>query len=466
MTTLGCSMPEIAAEMRVRFALRPREAWRHARGWTLQETADRVNAAGQRSGEGVAADASLVGKWEKWPGPSGRRLTLQALAALAAAFECGLEELLDVDDRRAMTDADRLVLTQLRQSAAAPQSSDEASSAELLGADLIRTAADEAAAWAAWAESTNVGEVALEQLLCDTRDLAREYLVSDPAAVFARTKVLRDRVFVLLEGRQHPRQTRDLYRVAGYLCALLAWMSSDLGHLRNAETHGRTAWLCAQLAENRELAAWVLSTRSKVAFWDGRLRDGITHARRGSEQRPQGTVAILLACQEADAWSELGAGREARAALTRAEEARDAGSSDDIGGLFSCPEIRRANYAAGVRLRVGDPAGALREAEEALRTQPAHAYGTSAQIYIGRAFAHLMLGSPDGAADAVEPVLALASEYRLDPLVHRMRELARALARSKFSGTRPGRQLQMEINAWCTVTAPRLLALSPGQAPE
>lgn len=56
----------------------------------------------------------------------------------------------------------------------------------------------------------------------------------------------RDRGFALLENHQYPRQSADLYAAAGYLCGLLAWMSSDLGQLHNADTQGRTAWLCAR----------------------------------------------------------------------------------------------------------------------------------------------------------------------------------------------------------------------------
>ncbi|MEV4438538.1 XRE family transcriptional regulator [Streptomyces sp. NPDC049577] len=434
----------------------------------MQETADHINEAGARRSEALAADASLVGKWEKWPGPSGRRPTLAVLAVLSEIYECSIEQLLDLDDRRAMPDTERLVLAQ----AAGPVAEGDdpqpapARRREPVGAELLHVAAEESATWAAWAEATNVGDIAIEQLMADTRALSEDYLAGDPAHVFTQTRRLRDRTFTLLEGRQYPRQASDLYVVAGYLCTLLAWMSSDLGQLRDAETHGRTAWLCAELAGHRELSAWVLSTRSKIAFWDGRLRDAITHARRGSACRPRGTVAVLLASQEADAWSELGAMDEARAALARATDARDqlAAAQDEIGGLFSCPEVRRANYAAAVLTRAGDAQSALAEADHALRSQPAHSYGTAAQIHIARASAFLLLDSPDGAAEAVAPVVALPPEQRLEPVMRRMRDLATAIARSRWSAARPAARLQEEIDAWCLTTAPRLLALSPGSS--
>lgn len=469
MTVVGCPRAEIASEMRARFAYRPREAWRHAFGWTLQETADRINEAGAGGNGAVAADASLVGKWEKWPGPSGRRPTIAVLAALSEMYECSIDQLLDLDDRKAMPETERRVLTRAidRSTAASTPEPVSAPRLEPIGSQLLHIAAEESANWATWAEATNVGDIAIEQLMADARALSEDYLTGDPAQVFTETRKLRNRAFNLLQGRQHPRQTGDLYVVAGCLCAMLAWMSSDLGQLRYAETHGRTAWLCAELAGHTELSAWVLSTRSKTAFWDGRLRDAISHARRGSACRPQGTVAVLLASQEADAWAEFGAIDEARSALARANDAREhIRGEDEIGGLFSCPEARRANYAAAVLTRSGDAHRALEEAGHALQSQPAHSYGTSAQIHIARASAFLLLDSPDGTADAVAPVLSLAPEHRLEPVMHRMRELSSTVARSCCSRARPAVRLREEIGAWCETTAPRLSALSPDRGSD
>ncbi|QOV40991.1 XRE family transcriptional regulator [Streptomyces ferrugineus] len=330
----------------------------------------------------------------------------------------------------------------------------------------MRLAADESAAWAQWAEASNVGDIALEQLMADTRALAEDYLTSDPVPLFVRTRALRDRVFALLEGHQYPRQSSDLYVAAGYLCGLLAWMSSDLGQLRDADTQGRTAWLCAELAGHNELRAWVLSTRSKVAFWDGRLRDAIGHARRGATYRPSGTVAVLLACQEADAWSLLGAEDEPLGALARAEDARAGISSeDDIGGLFSCQPARQENYAAAVQLRVGRPTDALRAADHALellRDQPVRAYGTEAQIHISKAAAHLSTGEAEGALEALMPVLALPPDHRLEPVTRRLSELP--IGTGRPAGTsRAVVGLRAAIEEFCLDSAPRHLALSPGE---
>lgn len=123
-----------------------------------------------------------------------------------------------------------------------------------------------------------------------------------------------------------------------HLAALCAPTELD----QDTDTQGRTAWLCAELAGHNDLRPWAHSTRSKVAFWVRRLRDAINYARHGASYRPGGTVAVLLACQEAYAWSELGAEAESLSALARAEDAQDAVNGEaEIGGSFTCRPARR-----------------------------------------------------------------------------------------------------------------------------
>ncbi|MGW5683725.1 helix-turn-helix domain-containing protein [Nonomuraea sp. NPDC003754] len=469
MLEVGCSHAEIVAEIRTRWRMRPREAWRHAHGWTLQQAADRIDAvAASRPDHAVAADASLVGKWEKWPAPSGRRPSVKVLTLLAEIYGCTPEVLLDLDDRRALPATDLSLLrppsppvTALpAPSISPPQTPVQPPTSN----GLVHAIASQSADWAQWAEATNVGDIALEQLLADAQSLANSYVTDEPLHVFSRTAQLRDRVFALLKGHQYPRQAVDLYTTAGYLCGLLAWISSDLGHTRDAGTQSRTAWLCAELAGNNDLRAWILSTRSKIAFWDGRLRDAVTFARMGAACNPRGTAGILLACQEADAWSVLGDRQQAQTALVQAAEAREkARGADELGGLFSCSDFRSANYSAAVLLRIGAAQDALREANEAFADRRQHAYGTVAQIRIVQASAHLALGEPEGTAAAIGTVLAMPPHQRLAPVIRRVGELAADLARSPMRDSAPASNLQAEIEAWSLKSVSRTLSISRGQ---
>ncbi|WP_251021883.1 XRE family transcriptional regulator [Streptomyces sp. ISL-98] len=394
---------------------------------------------------------------------------MTALVAVAAAIECAIEDILDIEDRRALPQNDLRILQHHapeQHPAEPPQRAVREPEPE---SDRVLAAAAESARWAQWAEVTNVGDIALEQILADVQSLAAGYLTGDAVEVFLEVRKLRDKVFGLLEGHQPPRQSADLYVSAGYLCGLLAWISSDLGNLRAADTHGRTAWLCAENADHDGLRAWVSSTRSKVALWDGRLRDAVNHARRGAHSNATGSVGALLACQEADAWSMLGAKSEAQGALTRAEHARSVMvGTDEIGGLFSCPEARQVNYAAGVHLRIGHPHAALLETQSALHllaAQPVWAYGTEAQIHISQAAALLACGEPDGVMEALVPVLTMPAERRMEPIAQRMMELARTLAQSPAADASVTSVARRTIEDWCLDSAARHLALSSGDGP-
>ncbi|MFJ8646335.1 helix-turn-helix transcriptional regulator [Streptomyces sp. NPDC093546] len=464
MTAAGCSVADIAVEMRTRFRIRPREAWRHAHGWTLQETAERISAC---PGQAIAADASLVSKWEKWPGPSTRRPSLSVFVATAAVLGCSVEDLLDLEDYRALPESDLRLLRHRQPEAPQPVEPIHSPAVAVPGTDDVLAAANESATWAQWAESTNVGEVALQQITADVQTLAGDYLTGNAIQLFGRTRQLRDRVFGLIEGHQPPQHSVDLYVSSGYLCGLLAWISSDLGNLRAADTQARTAWLCAEMAGHTELRAWVASTRSKIAFWDGRLRDAINHARRGADYHPQGSVGALLACQEADAWSRLGAADETQAALRRAAAARDnLVGTDDVGGIFACSPARQENYAAGAHLRIGAYRDALAEADCALdhlRAQPIRAYGTEAQIHISRAAALVGTDEPDGVMEALAPVLAMPPEQRLEPITRRVQELGQLMGSSRAASGSVTITARQALEAWCSDSAPRRLALSPGE---
>jgi transcriptional regulator with XRE-family HTH domain len=466
MLTLGAGVEAIAEEMQRRFGFRPREAFRHAHGWSQEEAAEQCNRA---SGDDRASfNGTRISEYERWPF-AGRRPTLPVLTVLARAYGTVMRRLVDYDDLAAMPVRDRPALEGPPAVAEVVEllpvgsmdSQQDGSLEARTEQEVVMAAADQASEFGEWAETTNVGPVTLAQLEDATRRIAREYLISAPLPLFMRTMLLGKRVFRLLQGHQQPDQTRELYLAAGRLYALLSWMSGDLGYLGEAEVQGRTAWLCAELADHDGLCAWVLVTQSKTAFWDGRGREAAALARRGLELPRSGTAGVMLACQEADAWADLGAADEARAALHLADEAREhAQEPDDIGGLFSCGPARQSNYAASVNLRLGDPAAAIRLTQTALsyldRGDP-RAYGTVAQVYICAVRAHVMADQLDGAADALTPVLAIPPEQRLDPVTRRMREVGRALVEPRLRGSSAARALQGQVEGFCAASLPAQL---------
>jgi tetratricopeptide (TPR) repeat protein len=124
MRSMGLGHRDIAAEFARRYSLRPRAAWREAYGWSLQDTADRINGfrgnTGLDPGGLAGMTASHLSEYETWPGyrpePSGRRPTPYLLAVLAAVYDCAVTDLIDLADREYLPPADLLILDKYSQS--------------------------------------------------------------------------------------------------------------------------------------------------------------------------------------------------------------------------------------------------------------------------------------------------------------------------------------------------------------
>jgi transcriptional regulator with XRE-family HTH domain len=285
--------------------------------------------------------------------------------------------------------------------------------------------ADRISELVSWIETTNVGDGTLDYLDNATSRLARDCLSTPPFRSHERGSQLAMRVSGLLRsGHQHINQTRDLYVIAGKLCAVLSWVASDFGQLATAEAHAHNGWALAEQADHNGLRALLLSAQSKNAFWKRCYDDAATYARRGYEYNPPGTARVLLACQEADAMQALDRLDDAREALARAEGAQDSILlPDELGGIFACGIARQANYAIGTHLRTGSIDQALRQverAETAWRNGEQWAYGTWAQVQIGAAIAHLMGGEIEQAAVILQKILNKPAEQRLATLKTRL----------------------------------------------
>ena len=113
MRAMGLGYRDIAAEFARRYKMRPRAAWREAYGWSLQDTADRINDFRGNTGLDPSAIAAMtaphLSEYENWPGhrpePSGRRPTPYLLAVLAAVYDCAVADLVDLADRERLRPA-------------------------------------------------------------------------------------------------------------------------------------------------------------------------------------------------------------------------------------------------------------------------------------------------------------------------------------------------------------------------
>lgn len=148
MRALGLSHRQIAVEFARRYRLRPRAAWRHAYGWSLKESAERISDYAARSGldpDGatVAMTAPHLSEYENWPGPgarpAGRRPTPYLLALLASVYECAVHDLLDLADYEHMPPADKLIIDKTAP-AGGRQPSSQPPTPTMAGADVQMSA--------------------------------------------------------------------------------------------------------------------------------------------------------------------------------------------------------------------------------------------------------------------------------------------------------------------------------------
>lgn len=136
---MGLGYRDIAAEFARRYSLRPRAAWREAYGWSLQDTADRINDfrgnTGLDPGGFAGMTAPHLSEYERWPGhapePSGRRPTPYLLAVLAAVYDCAVTDLIDLADREHFPPHDLLILDRYSQPAGHPVQLNRTLAAEL-----------------------------------------------------------------------------------------------------------------------------------------------------------------------------------------------------------------------------------------------------------------------------------------------------------------------------------------------
>jgi len=425
----GAEIAAIATKMQSTFDFRPREAWRHAHGWTQREAADRYNAH-ESSGSAPLRDGRIAA-FEKWP-DSGRRPSFSTLMLLAQTYECTVADLLDDRDQAQFPKAEWSLLAFRR--TLEPQLPPR-----LTVSEVLMDAARESADFAHRVGQTNVGPTDLDQLDAEMDRIARRYISQPLPGVVTEILRLRTRVAHLIDGRQYPTQAKHLYLLAAQSYGLLAAGCTDLGHHDDADTHARTAALCADLAEHPPLRAWVFSLRSGIALWDGRSDDAINHARAGLSLIGDSTEKIRLHSLLARAEGRRGNGEAVTDAIRAAQRARE-NTTDDSNyvGMFAFPLANEIRCAGTAQLWVGQPQEAARSFEEALELY-SHGDGDNSYAHIAvtridLAMAHLSDGDIEAAHDALSGVLALPAQQRLDGIVRRVPRLRQALTAPALTG--------------------------------
>jgi hypothetical protein len=295
---------------------------------------------------------------------------------------------------------------------------------------LISMSADRARDFIASAEATNIGPGTIDQLADDVRRLAVASQDQPFPLLLPDLVQTQDRAFRLLEGRQKPEQTRDLYLMAGIVSGFLAKASHDLGASHDALTQARAAHACADNAGHDGLRAWIRGLQALITYWSGRFDDSVRYAQLGAEaaERSRGTAGVWLHSSEARSMAALGRIPEARAALDRASAARERVQPDELDRLGSICTFSRTTqlyYAADAMVWGGAAEAAHAErlavdALDALATAPVAdrgGFGNEQGARCDLAAARLLGGEVDGAIEALTPVLELPAQRRQQGIV-------------------------------------------------
>lgn len=308
--------------------------------------------------------------------------------------------------------------------------------------EALSMAAAESARFGQFAEQTNVGPHTLDQLRADLRRIVSVYPNRPVYPLFVEVLALRNRVFELLEGRQLPGQTRELYLMSAALCGVLANASFDLGNFAAAETQARTAFLSAELAGHNAMRAWIRGTQALIAYWDDRPKAAADLAVDGWRYVPEnGTARVRLACIEARARARLRDFGGTADALQRAEQAREqVAAPDDPGGMMAFPMAKQQFYAGAAHLWLGDRinlAEAERLAGHAVALYEADApedrrIGEMSLARLDLAVTRLAQRDLDSAAEQVELVLEAGGRRRTEAVARRLQQLGAALERPHY----------------------------------
>ncbi len=327
---------------------------------------------------------------------------------------------------------------------------------------MLKVSARKSAGFAKESSSSNTGPIVVEQLAEDVAAAAKAYTITPVIGILGDLIDLQERIFTLLEGRQRPVQTRDLYVLAGITTGLLAKASHDLRQPSDAMTQARTAFVCADNADHAGLKTWVLGLQSLIAFWAGRPQEAIGYAQDGQalvgEVGAVGTSAIWLAALEARAAGHLRDSKSAWRALEKADDLRAATEHDDldeVGGQLLFTEPKHQYYAAAALTGLtSEPQQAEERAAAAVAAYETASdeiksfsdeIGARAELAIAR----LQSGQLDGAHEAVAPVLAVGSEFRIGGVVPTVARVHRQLADPAFGNDGMVAELRDELETFC-----------------
>ncbi|MFK4222141.1 helix-turn-helix domain-containing protein [Streptomyces sp. NPDC019890] len=297
---------------------------------------------------------------------------------------------------------------------------------------------------------SNVTGDDIEDLAYELARIATDYVHAPLQPLFSDLLAARNGAFSLLDGRQDPGQTRDLFLLAGTSCLLLAHASQNLGDERSAMAQIRTAWTCAQKADHSGLRAWAKGTAALIAEWSPRKQAALNYTQQALGYAPAGESRIRIAAIEARGAARIGDRERALAALTDLQRARDQqsgpGGLGQFGGLLTFPLAKQEYYIGGTYALLGEHAQAEEHATAAIALYEGGAkedrsYGDEALARLDITTARLAVGEVEGAGEQLQQILQMPPNLRIQQIDSAMKGVGDLLKQPRLAGSRLAREL-------------------------
>ncbi|MFF0131567.1 XRE family transcriptional regulator [Streptomyces mirabilis] len=297
---------------------------------------------------------------------------------------------------------------------------------------------------------SNVSDVELEELESKIATIATEYVHAPLHPLFNGLLTTRDQLFSLLSGHQPPRQTRELFLLAGTSCLLLAHASQNLGDQDSAIAQIQTAWALAEQADHNDLRAWVKGTAALIAEWSAHRQTALDYTRQAIRLAPTGETRIRISAIEARAAARIGDRDRAEAALQELQQAREQRTSPDglarFGGLLTFPAAKQEYYIGGTYALLGEHHRAETHAAAAIELYESgpkehRSYGDEALARLDIVTARIAAGEVEGAGEQLQPILDLPANRRIRQLGDAMQGVARLLEHPRLARSRTAREL-------------------------
>ncbi|MCD0449337.1 hypothetical protein LO762_09065 [Actinocorallia sp. API 0066] len=475
MSEQGRDVDDIAAEIRHLTRGSMLAAYRMACGLSQPEVVERYSAVAPRS----VMDQPLLSRLEAFPAEGARTPLATQIITLAGLYGTRPLRLMDAVTLDLLDERERAVLIRCdagfapanvapvvsRVPRESPETTSVSNARPRTATDdslerQVEMAARRALSFAVTVEGSNVGPETLAQLRSEVTRVAHAYPRHGLPDVLGDLIDLQNVAFRLLEGRQRPSDTIDLYLMAGALSGMLAKASHDLGDPNAAMTQARTAYVCADNAGHDGLRAWTRCLQSMIGYWAGWPNEAIRYAGLGIEAaaRAGGTASVWLPAQEARAWAVLGDAERAEEAIVRAVRARDAvrgDELDELGGIMAFPLPRQLYYVADTQVWLPNAddqvAGSAEAAIRAYEAAPAHerSFSDEAGARADLALARANRAEVEGAAEAIRPVLDLPAGQRIGGVTASVMRVHHALRGPRYRGNTLVKGFQTEIEDFC-----------------